>query len=353
MADEEGTTEAAVVNSESGLDIRGSLEHNFESVEESKYSRADTAIEPTRSKIDRQDSAESSGDASVPRAVAPPQDMNAQERAAFMAPTGENTHILQSYLSRRAHETRTEYERRKVEVDRLHNENQGLYNAYNPYKEEYSKMGLSPTLVTERSIAWDMAMRESPVQTALEWLDAYGVTPADLYQQPEQYQDYQQYDQGYQQYPQQNYMQGADVSQLVDQRIQEITQQQEQNMLAQDNLDLVQSFMKGKTLFTATDPQTAAQLEEKMAPVVQALAQQGGSPHDILETAYNYVVRGDPMFSDLSNRLDAAGQVNAKSNEAAKARRASRSISGSVGSGSPRLEIKNIRDNLRRRLSGD
>ena len=55
MADEEGTTEAAVVNSESGLDIRGSLEHNFESVEEWRqqgktltFSKAILAVEPTK-----------------------------------------------------------------------------------------------------------------------------------------------------------------------------------------------------------------------------------------------------------------------------------------------------------------
>lgn len=352
MVDKEGIgTETEAEAPE--IDIRGSLERYHDEKDDIRGSKADTAIEPTRAKIERHDELVMGGGPPVYKAVAPPQDMNASERAAFMAPTADNTHILQSYLSRRAHETRTEYERRKAEVDNLQRENQSIYNAYNPYKEQYSKMGLNAAQVTERSITWDMAMRESPVQTAIEWLDAYGITPADLYQHPDNgYQQYEQPEQ-YQQYNQQPSLQSEDVSRIVEQRLQAMQEQQQNNMLAQQNLDLVQSFMNTKTLFTATDPQTAIQLEEKMAPVVQALAQQGGSPQDILETAYNYVVRGDPMFSDLSNKLDAAAQIATKSNEAAKAKKASRAISGSVGSGSPRLEIKNIRENLRRRLNGD
>jgi hypothetical protein len=35
-----------------------------------------------------------------------------------------------------------------------------------------------------------------------------------------------------------------------------------------------------------------------------------------------------------------------------KAKAASRSISGSAGSGTPKIEAKNLRDNLRRRLVG-
>ena len=89
-----------------------------------------------------------------------------------------------------------------------------------------------------------------------------------------------------------------------------------------------------------------------MAPVVQALAQQGGSPQEILETAYNYVVKGDPVFSDLASKLAAADGIKSRKTETAKAKTASRSISGSVGSGSPRMSVKDIRENLRRRLNG-
>jgi hypothetical protein len=92
-----------------------------------------------------------------------------------------------------------------------------------------------------------------------------------------------------------------------------------------------------------------------MAPIVQALTSSGrySSPEEILETAYNYVVNGNPTFSSINNAIAAKATLEQKQVAAQKAKSAARSISGSPGSGTPRVQTKNIRDNLQRRMSGE
>lgn len=319
--------------------IRESLAEKLDMKDELNSGISRTAVEPTQARVEREETQQSN----VTTAVAPPRDMNKEERDAFLNPTSENAHILQNYLSRRSYETRTDYERRKAEVEKIQRQTQPIFEAYQKHEQEYKQLGLSPQAVYERSIEWDMAMRENPVQAAIEWLDAYGITPNDLvngeYYPPEQQQPA-------------NYLTREEAEAIAEQKMQALMNEQQQKVVAEQTINFVQSFMQTKPLFTATDPQTAAQLEERMAPVVQALAQQGGSPQEVLETAYNYVVKGDPVFSDLANKLAAADGVRSRKTETAKAKKASRSISGSVGSGSPRMSVKDIRENLRRRLNG-
>lgn len=319
--------------------IRESLAQNLDMKDEIDPGISRTAVEPTQARVEREEAQQQQ-----PQVVAPPRDMNKEEREAFLNPTSQNAHILQGYLSRRSHETRTDYERSKAEVEKVKRQTQPIFDAYQKHEQEYKQLGLSPQAVYERSIEWDMAMRENPVQAAVEWLDAYGITPNDLvngnYYPLEQVQ----------QNP--GYLTREEAEAIADQKMQSFMEQQQQKVVAEQTIGFVQSFMQTKPLFTATDPQTAAQLEERMAPVVQALAQQGGSPQEILETAYNYVVKGDPVFSDLASKLAAADGIKSRKTETAKAKKASRSISGSVGSGSPRMSVKDIRENLRRRLNG-
>jgi hypothetical protein len=92
-----------------------------------------------------------------------------------------------------------------------------------------------------------------------------------------------------------------------------------------------------------------------MAPVVSGLASTGrySSPEEILETAYNYVVAGNPTFSSINNAVAAKSVAEQKQAVAQKAKAASRSITGSAGSGTPRIQVKDMRDNLRRRMSGE
>jgi hypothetical protein len=102
-------------NEPTGLNIRESLAENF-SAEDEGISVADTAMEPTDYTDDDEPEEEQSDEpvSQAPQAVAPPSDMNKEEREAFLNPTSANAHVLQGYLSRRSLETRQEYEKRRL-----------------------------------------------------------------------------------------------------------------------------------------------------------------------------------------------------------------------------------------------
>ncbi len=274
-------------------------------------------------------------------ALAPPADMNAAEKDAFLNPNTNNAHILQSYLNRRAYETRTQYDRKMQEVNQLREQNSRVYDVIKQYEDDYAKDGISVADVTRRSIAWDRAMQANPVQTAIEWLDAYGINPNDLVGQQEAYQQPAEY------------LTREDAERIAEERYSAIQQEQEKKAVEYMNQRAVESFTSRKPLFR--DPETASQLEAEMAPVVQALATTGrySSTDEILETAYNYVVNGNPTFASLAQRLQTAPVIQQQQVATQKAKAASKSISGSAGSGTPRIVTKDIRDNLRRRLSGE
>jgi hypothetical protein len=282
----------------------------------------------------------------IPQAIeriplAPPADMNAAEREAFLNPTPANSHILQTYLNRRAYETRTQYDRKMQEVNQLREQNSRIYDVIKQYEEDYAKDGITIADVTRRSVAWDKAMQANPIQTAIEWLEAYGLSPQDLAAQQAAYQETPQY------------LTREEAERIAEERFQTIQQEQEKKAVEYMNQRTVESFMSRKPLFR--DPETASQLEAEMAPVVQALSTTGrySSAEEILETAYNYVVNGNPTFSGLVQKLQSAPVIQQQQAVADKAKKAAKSISGSAGSGTPRIVTKDIRDNLRRRLSGE
>ena len=115
--------------------------------------------------------------------LAPPADMNAVEKEAFLNPSPENSHVIQSYLNRRAYETRSQYDKKMQEVNQLRNNLGGLHETLQQYEDEYARQGYTIADVTKRSIAWDRAMQNNPVDTAKEWLESYGLTVDDLLDQ--------------------------------------------------------------------------------------------------------------------------------------------------------------------------
>jgi hypothetical protein len=272
--------------------------------------------------------------------------MRKEEKEAFLNPTAANAHILQEYLNRRAYETRSDYSRKMAEVEELRKQTASVYDTIKQYENDYAKQGLSLADVTRRSIAWDQAMQANPKQAAKEWLDAYGLSPQDLMELQQEYQ--QQYPQA----QQQNYLTREEAERIADERAQNILKSQEQKAVEYYNQRVVESFMNSKPIFK--DPETASQIEADMAPVVQALSSTGryGSPEQVLETAYNYVINGNPAYSSLVSKMTAKPVIQEQKAAVEKAKAASRSISGSAGSGTPKIEAKNLRDNLRRRLVG-
>lgn len=270
----------------------------------------------------------------------PPADMNAAEKDAFLNPTPANAHILQSYLNRRAYETRSDYSRKMQEVEQLKKQASSLYDTIKQYEDEYARDGISLGDVAKRAIAWDKAMLNNPVQTALDWLDSYGINVNDLVNHQPQHQQPAQY------------LTREEAERIAEERYKSMYADQERKALEYYNQQVVNSFMSSKPLFK--DPETASQLEAEMAPVVQALNATGrySSPDQVLETAYNYVVNGNPTFSSLVSKMAAGPAIQQQQATVQKAKQAAKSISGSTGSGTPRVVNKDLRDNLRRRLAG-
>jgi hypothetical protein len=330
-------TQVTVSREPANLSIGDSLRQQFKNVADENGSDDKTSktTEPTKSEPVAVEKAE------TPTPLAPPADMNAAEKEAFLNPTAANAHILQSYLNRRAYETRSDYSRKMQEVEQLKKHTAGLYETIKQYEDEYAKDGISITDVTKRAIAWDKAMQQDPVATALDWLDSYGVRLEDL--------------QGYQPQEQQapQYLTREEAERIAEERYQKIQSEQQKKAVDYYNQQVVTSFMNNKPLFR--DPETASQLEAEMAPVVQALNATGrySSPEQVLETAYNYVVNGNPTFSGLVQRMTAKPVIEQQQAVVQKAKQAAKSISGSAGSGTPRLNSKSLGDNLRRRFHGE
>jgi hypothetical protein len=332
-------TEVTVERETAPLSIRESLKQQLKEVKEENETQ-----EPAQDTTEEADSAPVEPEPVVEQQkplLAPPADMNAAEKDAFLNPTPANAHILQSYLNRRAYETRSDYSRKMQEVEQLKKQTTGLYETIKQYEDEYAKDGISISDVARRSIAWDKAMQQDPIATALDWLDSYGVRPEDLYNyQPQQ-----------QQAPQ--YLTREDAEKIAEERYQSIQSEQQKKAIEYYNQQVVNSFMSNKPLFR--DPETASQLEAEMAPVVQALNATGRytSPEQVLETAYSYVVNGNPTFSGLVQKMTAKPVIEQQQAAVQKAKQAAKSISGSAGSGSPRIVTKTLRDNLQRRMGGE
>lgn len=333
--------------------IRESLSSKFDVDDEA------TALEPTL-KADEPEATEEEPQAEAPAQevapvqpaveripLVPPADMNKLEKEAFLNPTAENAHILQQYMNRRAYETRTDYQRKMQEVEELKKQTSSVYDTIKQYEQDYAKEGISLGDIARRSIAWDKAMRQNPIETAREWLDSYGIDINELVGGQEAETQYQQHQ------TTQQYLTREEAERIAEEKFKNAQTEQEQKAVAYYNQRVVESFVSSKPLFK--DPETAAQLEAEMAPIVQALSNTGkySSPEEILNTAYNYVVAGNPTFSALNSAMSAKSVIDQKSVAAQKAKAASKSITGSAGSGTPRMQVKDIRDNLRRRMSGD
>lgn len=359
MVDNTKNTEVKADVEKVGVSIRENLETRFTPEDEADVVEADSVEldEDEDDEVEESEEETESETAEEPQkttpavseskperlAVAPPADMSKEEKDAFLNPTAQNSHVLQAYLSRRAYQTQSDYSRKMNELEQTRQKVSGLYNVMKEHESDYIRKGLNMADVTRRFIEWDKAMEADPMQTALEWLDAYEIDVNDLVNMRQN---------GYmpQQQPQQQYLTAADAERIAQEKIEAMIQKQQQSHLAETHYNAVQSFISSKPLFK--DPGTAAQLEDAMAPIVSALSQQGGNPQDILETAYNYVTKGNPTFAALTQRLEAPAQVEQKVRQAQKAKAATKSISGGTGSGTPRLQTKDLRDNLRRRYNG-
>ena len=198
------------------MSIRDALQQQFDKPEDTQ-NEAEPEAEAQEENQEVQDAVEQVIETQEKPALLPPADMRKEEKEAFLNPTPENAHILQSYLNRRAYETRADYSRKMAEVEELRKNTSSVYDTIKQYEQDYAKQGISLGDIAKRSIAWDRAMQNNPVETAREWLESYGLSVDDLAGQ------YQQ-----QQAPVQNYLTREDAERIAEERVQSLMQQQEQ-----------------------------------------------------------------------------------------------------------------------------
>lgn len=272
----------------------------------------------------------------TPAPILAPDDMSEAEREAFAKLTPE----MQAYLSRRRHDWRTDYRRQTDELRKQSSSISGILEELTPHREEFARQGISERDIIRRSLAWDRRLKEDPISGAREYLAAYGIDPSELIGDGQNQATSAQapaFDE-------------ATIESIAERKLREHTERQEREQYTHRAATAIQSFTASKPLFQ--DPTTAEQLVAAMAPIAEALTKQnpGSDPQQILETAYNYVTRGDPRFSELTSRFEAAKQAQATRAEATAALSASRSISGGPGTGTPAIKHKTFGDALRANL---
>lgn len=266
--------------------------------------------------------------------ILPPADMTPDEREAFK----KLDPAAQRYLSRRAYETRSTFTKkteaiaaREREIEQLAGVNLG------GIREEYAKHGIPLPTVIENAVAWDRAFRANPKAAALEYLQSWGINPAELSDAAP---------------AQQQHVVPTDIERIVQERLEARLQEEQQKVAIRNNYQAVESFQKSKPLFK--DPGTAAQLEAAMDPFVRVAVMQNPSrpASEILEEAYSKVINSDPQFRELQQKFDGRAAADKARAEAEAAMQASRSVSGGPGSGTPNIKPKSLRDALRLGIQG-
>jgi hypothetical protein len=328
---EDTVEESQPVEVEKPTSIRDSLEQNLKASPDQL--KAKVAIATDELRPDNQAHQQQANP------IAAPADMNKAEREAFMNPSPQNAHILQGYLSRRGYEIRSELARQsQANQDRLSIADE-VYQTFEPYAADYQD--IRPTEILSNAIAWDQKFSSDPIEAAWEFLDSYGIHPEELL--------------GYEYQPQQEpypeYLTREEADALAEEKFNTFMARKDQETLVSQRYDALDSFKKSRPLFRDTG--TADQLEAAMAPLVKAEidANPQRNVQEILSTVYDYVTTTNPVFSEIVNRLNAKPMIDKKTAATQKAKAASRSITGSPGSGSPKIHTS-LRENLRLRLNG-
>jgi hypothetical protein len=277
----------------------------------------------------------------TPSPILPPADMDAEEKDTFLKADPK----LQSYLSRRAYETRSTLSREMQKIQDRSKQFDGIEAEIAPHREWMATKGIREPDLVRRAIAWEQKLERDRVPAAKEWLAAQGIDPYELIDENGQAQE-------------QNQTQGQprpltpeEVEHVVQQSIQRERALAEQSFTTANHLSVVEKFKQDKPLFR--DPATASQLEAEMAPIIEAVVRSNPSipPEKALEQAYSYVTKGNDQFSSLLNSFSQREQADKARVEAEKAREG-RSVSGGLAGSNRSSTGLSFREEMRLRMNG-
>ena len=274
--------------------------------------------------------------------ILPPASMNAQEKEAFKSASPE----LQKFLSRREYNLRSELTRQTSELEPLKKEYADIASVITPeIRDMFLRDGTSAAKFLERNFAWDNRVKEG-IHGGVEFLEAHGYTRQQLIEhlnnseapQPEA----------------PVYLTHEEAQRVAQETFQENLRLQEESRLASENANALQSYLDSQSVFKG-DPGTAAQFENAVAEEIEYLNFRGfnGSTAELLNKAHEEAISRNPAFSSL--RAQAHPQQTAKPENIHQqiervrlAKAASKSASGSLGSGSPAFKSNNLRESLER-----
>ena len=316
------------------LSFREELEKNLKTEPETDKGEKKEPIKASESELVKKEP-EAKKEVAAP--IVPPADMSPEEKAVFLKASPE----IQSYVSRRAYENRAALSREFQKIQERARSVEGLEKAIEPHREYLNKMGIQPDIALNRAIAWDQAMQRDRVQGAREWLASYGVDPFELIDENGQ--------------PQQPQVQQVDPEEIKRAAIEEVEkrfQMQEQGRATEEYFNTVNSFIKDKVIFR--DPNTASMLESLMADEIPVIRKQnpGLNAGQLLQNAYDKVIKTNPTFSNLVQSFDAKEVAEKAKQEAEKAKQSSRSITGGIAGSTPVKGGLGFREELRLRMSG-
>jgi hypothetical protein len=269
--------------------------------------------------------------------IAAPADMSPDEKDMFTKADPK----LQSYLSRRAYENRAALSREMQKIQEKGRVYEGLEKAIEPHRDYLYKLGVTPETALNRAVAWDRAVSQDRIGGAKEWLAAHGIDPYELIDENTQ--------------PQQQQYQQIDPEKIKQEVFEEINHKfmlEQESRATEENMNAVEKFKSSKILFK--DPNTALQLEADLAPVIESLVRKNpkARPEEVLETAYNYVTKGDEKYSALLNAYNQREKAEQARAESEKAKLASKTITGGLAGSSPAKQGLSFRDELRLRVQG-
>lgn len=251
-----------------------------------------------------------------------PADMSKEEKEQFSKLDPK----AQAYLARISKQYRSDYGRQTQQVKNMEGKIKPIYDIITAEEQELIRMGVRPEDAVKKGLAWEKSFKADPRAAAKELFKTYNIDPIDLIDDevPEQESN--------------GFNPEAYKAQLKNEIMREFQNQQleaQQKYAMQNSQDVVNKFMKSKPLFS--DPMIGEKLEGEMAAVTSGIlqSQPNQDVEAVLEKAYNYVVNGNPEFSTLLQKYNAKAEAEKLNGEAAKARMASRTISGGVSSPVP------------------
>jgi len=315
--------------------LRKTIERNFKASEDKPTNGTQTEPAANKSFVNGDNQQQETRPAET---VLAPASMNAEERKIWETLPTE----AKKFLSRREYETRSHLTRQSEGYSQKEREVSDILQAVTPeVRAEYTREGIALPDLVRRSIAWDKRVKEG-IDGALEFLEAHGYKPEQLA--------------NYKSEPEKpEYLTREEAEKLAEEKFQKQFELQQQSLVVEQNANVLQSFIDSKPVFKG-DPGTAAQVENAIAEEIEYLKFKGfqGSTAQLLDTAYERAIQNNPAFSSLrAAPLQAAPiakpeNIHEQMERVRAAKAASKSASGSLGSGSPAYKSNSLRESLER-----